>query len=68
MLAGAGLVEGEDYETVLLDGFDPLAHIAIDGIVGFPGYKSNEPGRSTVPASTTTSSTPSTTTSPARSG
>ena len=44
MLAGAGLVEGEDYETVLLDGFDPLAHIAIDEIVGFPGYKSNEPG------------------------
>ena len=44
MLAGAGLVEGEDYDTVLLDGFDPLAHIAIDGIVGFPGYKSNEPG------------------------
>lgn len=44
MLAGAGLVEGEDYETVLLDGFDPVAHIALDGIDGFPGYKSNEPG------------------------
>ena len=44
MLATAGLVEGEDFETVLLDGFDPLAHIALDGIVGFPGYKSNEPG------------------------
>jgi ABC-type nitrate/sulfonate/bicarbonate transport system substrate-binding protein len=44
MLATAGLVEGEDYETVLLDGFDPTAHIAIDSIVGFPGYKSNEPG------------------------
>ena len=44
MLAGAGLVEGEDYDTVLLDGFDPIAHIAIDGIDGFPGYKSNEPG------------------------
>ena len=44
MLAGAGLVEGDDYETVLLDGFDPVAHIAIDEIVGFPGYKSNEPG------------------------
>ena len=29
---------------MLLDGFDPVAHIAIDGIVGFPGYKSNEPG------------------------
>jgi ABC-type nitrate/sulfonate/bicarbonate transport system substrate-binding protein len=44
MLAGAVLVEGEDYETVLLDGFDPVAHIALDGIDGFPGYKSNEPG------------------------
>ena len=41
----AGLEEGVDYETVLLDGFDPLAHWALDGIVGFPGYKSNEPGQ-----------------------
>ena len=45
MLASAGLEEGDDYETVLLDGFDPLAHWALDGIVGFPGYKSNEPGQ-----------------------
>lgn len=45
MLAGAGLIEGTDYETVLIDGFDPLAHIELDGIVGFPGYKSNEPGQ-----------------------
>ncbi len=44
MLATAGLTEGTDYDTVLLDGFDPTAHIAIDSIVGFPGYKSNEPG------------------------
>ncbi len=44
MLAGAGLVEGRDYQTVLLDGFDPTAHIALDEIVGFPGYRSNEPG------------------------
>jgi hypothetical protein len=44
MLATAGLVEGQDFDTVLLDGFDPVAHIAIDSIVGFPGYKSNEPG------------------------
>jgi ABC-type nitrate/sulfonate/bicarbonate transport system substrate-binding protein len=44
MLAGEGLVEGENYETVLLDGFDPVAHIALDDIDGFPGYKSNEPG------------------------
>ena len=44
MLATDGLVEGEDYDTVLLDGFDPTAHIAIESIVGFPGYKSNETG------------------------
>jgi ABC-type nitrate/sulfonate/bicarbonate transport system substrate-binding protein len=43
MLAKAGLVEGTDYETVLLDGFDPKVHIEVPDIVGFPGYKSNEP-------------------------
>ena len=45
MLAGAGLVEGTDYQTVLLDGFDPIAHYNTEGIIGFPGYKSNEPGQ-----------------------
>ena len=45
MLAQAGLIEGENYDTVLLDGFDPVQHIAIESIVGFPGYKSNEPGQ-----------------------
>lgn len=45
MLASVGLVEGDGYETVLLDGYDPLAHIASPGIVGFPVYKSNEPGQ-----------------------
>jgi NitT/TauT family transport system substrate-binding protein len=44
MLAAAGLVEGTDYETVPLEGFDPTAHIAIPSIAGFPGWKSNEPG------------------------
>ncbi|MFN8020296.1 MAG: ABC transporter substrate-binding protein [Acidimicrobiales bacterium] len=43
MLAKAGLVEGTDYQTVLLDGFDPKVHIEVPNIVGFPGYKSNEP-------------------------
>ncbi len=43
MLAKAGLIEGTDYHTVLLDGFDPKVHIAIPEIVGFPGFKSNEP-------------------------
>jgi ABC-type nitrate/sulfonate/bicarbonate transport system substrate-binding protein len=44
MLASVGLVEGQDYETVLIDGFDPLVHIELPGIVGFTAYKSNEPG------------------------
>jgi NitT/TauT family transport system substrate-binding protein len=43
MLQQAGLVEGTDYKTVLIDGFDPKVHIEIEEIVGFPGYKSNEP-------------------------
>lgn len=45
MLAAEGLVEGEDYETVLIDGYDPKVHIELPGIVGFPGFKSNEPGQ-----------------------
>jgi len=45
MLAHEGLVLGVDYETVLLDGFDPMLHISVPDIVGFPGYKSNEPGQ-----------------------
>jgi ABC-type nitrate/sulfonate/bicarbonate transport system substrate-binding protein len=45
MLLEAGLVEGTDFDTVLLDGFDPAAHIAIEAIVGFPGWKSNETGQ-----------------------
>lgn len=45
LLASAGLVEGRDYDTVLLDGFDPKVHIALDDIAGFPGYQSNEPGQ-----------------------
>ena len=44
MMLGAGLTEGVDFQTVLLDGFDPTQHIAIPTIVGFPGFKSNEPG------------------------
>ena len=43
MLKQAGLTEGTDYTTVLLDGFDPKVHIEVPNIVGFPGYKSNEP-------------------------
>jgi ABC-type nitrate/sulfonate/bicarbonate transport system substrate-binding protein len=44
MLAEASLNVDRDYKTVPVDGFDPLVHIAIPEIVGFPGYKSNEPG------------------------
>jgi ABC-type nitrate/sulfonate/bicarbonate transport system substrate-binding protein len=45
MLLGAGLTEGEHYDTVLVDGFDPVAHLAIPSISAVPGWKSNEPGR-----------------------
>jgi NMT1/THI5 like len=45
MLADAGLIEGADYDTVPVEGFDPTVHIEIPSIVGFPGYKSNEPGQ-----------------------
>jgi hypothetical protein len=44
MLAEAGMVEGEDYSTVSLDGFDPKIHIELD-VAGFPVFKSNEPGQ-----------------------
>lgn len=45
MLAKAGLRDGKDYTTKVLDGFDPLAHIALTGVVGFTGFASNEPGQ-----------------------
>jgi NitT/TauT family transport system substrate-binding protein len=38
------MVEGKDYTTVGIEGFDPLVHIQLPGLAGFPGYKSNEPG------------------------
>jgi NitT/TauT family transport system substrate-binding protein len=40
----AGLIEGEDFQTALLEGFDPFAHWAIDDIAALPGWRSNEPG------------------------
>jgi ABC-type nitrate/sulfonate/bicarbonate transport system substrate-binding protein len=45
MLLRAGLRNDVDFTTVPVDGFDPTAHIAIPSIIGFPGWKSNEPGR-----------------------
>lgn len=44
MLRGAGLRAGDDYDVVEVDGFDPVAHLAIPDIVGVPGWKSNEVG------------------------
>lgn len=44
MMAKAGMVEGTDYTSVGIEGFDPLVHIQLPGLAGFPGYKSNEPG------------------------
>ena len=45
MLKTADLTEGTDYQTAPVDGFDPVAHMALPGIVGVPGWKSNEPGQ-----------------------
>lgn len=45
MLAKAGLFEGTDYSTVPLEGYDPQEHIDTPGIVGFPVFRSNEPGQ-----------------------
>jgi ABC-type nitrate/sulfonate/bicarbonate transport system substrate-binding protein len=44
LLASEGLVAGQDYEEVLLDGFDPVAHLAT-GIDALPVFRSNEPGQ-----------------------
>jgi NitT/TauT family transport system substrate-binding protein len=43
MLASAGLVQDTDYETVELSSFDPKVNLEIPDIVGFGGFKSNEP-------------------------
>ncbi len=44
MFAKAGLIDGVDYQTVPIDGFDPTEHIALTTVDGFLGYQSNEPG------------------------
>lgn len=43
MLRTADLIEGENFETVLVDGFDPVAHLELP-IDALPGWKSNEVG------------------------
>jgi ABC-type nitrate/sulfonate/bicarbonate transport system substrate-binding protein len=40
----AGLAEGDDFDTVLLEGFDPTAHWALPNVAAIPGWRSNEPG------------------------
>ena len=42
----ANLTEGEDYSTVPVGGLRPVAHWALPGLAGIPGWRSNEPGRS----------------------
>lgn len=44
MLANVGLTEHDGYQTVLVDGFDPLIHYAIEDLDGFTAHRSNEPG------------------------
>jgi NitT/TauT family transport system substrate-binding protein len=44
MLSEVGLVEGTDFVTLLLEGFNPIAHWEVEGISAVPGWKSNEPG------------------------
>jgi len=44
MLSSAGLTRGVDYSEILVDGFDPVAHLQLD-IDALPVYKSNEPGQ-----------------------
>ncbi len=44
MLSEFDLTEGTDFDTLLLEGFDPLAHWEVEGISAVPGWKSNEPG------------------------
>ena len=64
----AGLVEGDDFETVLLEGFDPTAHWALPDVSAIPGWRSNEPGAlERAGARLRRCSTRPTTTSPARS-
>ncbi len=40
----ANLGEGQQFHTVLVDGFDPIAHWQLPGIAAIPGWRSNEPG------------------------
>ncbi|MEZ5259738.1 MAG: ABC transporter substrate-binding protein [Ilumatobacteraceae bacterium] len=68
MLAKHGLVEDTDYQTILLDGFDPTAHIAIPTIVGFRATSRTSPVSSIGPEFPSTPSTPPTTRFRAASG
>lgn len=41
MLFEAGLLEGEDFELLELEGTDPVAHLQTPEVVGFSGYKND---------------------------
>ena len=45
MFAKAGLTEGTDFRTTVLDSFDPVQNLATPGVTGFTGFASNEPGQ-----------------------
>ena len=45
MLGEAGLLEGDGYELLELEGHDPVAHMANPDVVGFAGYQNDEPFR-----------------------
>jgi hypothetical protein len=40
----ANLTEGEQFSTVLIEGFDPIANWQLPNIAAEPGWRSNEPG------------------------
>lgn len=42
MLFEAGLLEGEDFDVLELEGADPVAHLQVPEISGFSGYKTDE--------------------------
>ena len=57
MLLRAGLTEGADFDTVLLDGFDPIQHIAIRRSSGSPATRATNRARSSGQASASDCST-----------
>ena len=67
MLAGVGLVEGTDYDTVPVEGFDPTRTSRSRRSSGSPATRATNRASSSGPASTSTCSTRPSTTCPGRS-